>query len=224
MEQSIKVGHNTFLPLIRLKKGIIKKTMKTLLLFLLLIGLALPAWGRTDHSRTGDDRQDLLDEFFADGFGFDFERFWQMFEDPEQPKPKAQANRPAGEMAFSETERQYILSIELGEKGNEQVDVSVNRGLLTITRSQRSQSQRSVLGLSGSSQSFSSSTQTLPLPEDADPDSLATERRDNKLVVTIDKQGTGTMDPATKPPQNNAAEDTSKGDSKQQDKHKIETL
>lgn len=224
MEQSIKVGHNTFLPLIRLKKGIIKKTMKTLLLFLLLIGLALPAWGRTDHGRDGDDTQDLLDEFFADGFGFDFERFWQMFEDPAGAKPKVQDNLTPGGMAFSETERQYILSINLGEKGNEQVDVSVNRGLLTITRSQRSQSQRSVLGLSGTSQSFSSSTQTLPLPEDADPDSLATERRDNKLVVTIDKQGTGTMDPATKPPQNNAAEDTSKGDSKQQDKHKIETL
>jgi hypothetical protein len=36
--------------------------------------------------------------------------------------------------------------------------------------------------------SFSSSTQTLPLPEDADPDSLATERQGNKLVVTLDKK------------------------------------
>lgn len=223
MEQSRKVGHNTFLPLTRLKKGIIKKPMKTLLLFLLLIGLALPAWGRTDHGRDGDDTQDFLEEFFADGFGFDFDRFWQMFEDPAGAKPKVQDNLTPGGMAFSETERQYILSIDLGEKGNEQVDVSVNRGLLTITRSQRSQSQHSVLGLSGTSQSFSSSTQTLPLPEDADPDSLATERRDNKLVVTIDKQGANTKAPATEPPQDNAVEDGSRGDVKQQT-HKIETL
>lgn len=100
------------------------------------------------------------------------------------------------QISQSESQSQYIITITTAADENTQVDVNLKGNVLSISSQTKSQS-----GSGGSTlQSMSAVSQAFTLPDDADPATIQTRREKTQVIVTIDKLGATSQNPA--PPEN----------------------
>ncbi|RPI16218.1 MAG: Hsp20/alpha crystallin family protein [Lysobacterales bacterium] len=121
---------------------------------------------------------DVFNRFFAETL-----RHW--------PRPNAEA-RPAFDWApladVSETEAEYLIKADLPAVRKEDVSVTVQDGVLTLSGERRQEQHAESEKLHRVERSYGSFARRFALPENADEQGIRAESRDGVLLIHIPKQ------------------------------------
>jgi HSP20 family protein len=124
------------------------------------------------------DVDDVFNRFFAETL-----RNW--------PRPNAEA-RPAFDWApladVSETEAEYLIKADLPAVRKEDVSVTVQDGVLTLSGERRQEQHAESEKLHRVERSYGSFARRFALPENADEQGIRAESRDGVLLIHIPKQ------------------------------------
>jgi HSP20 family protein len=124
------------------------------------------------------DVDDIFDRFMADAL-----RRW----------PRAQAEgRTAYDWApaadVSETEGEYLIKADLPEVRKEDVSITVQDGVLTLSGERRQEKREETEKLHRVERSYGSFARRFALPENADEQAIRAESRDGVILIHIPKQ------------------------------------
>jgi len=124
------------------------------------------------------DVDDIFDRFMADAL-----RRW----------PRAQAEgRTAYDWApaadVSETENEYLIKADLPEVRKEDVSITVQDGVLTLSGERRQEKREETEKLHRVERSYGSFARRFALPENADEQAIRAESRDGVILIHIPKQ------------------------------------
>ena len=124
------------------------------------------------------DVDDIFDRFMADAL-----RRW----------PRAQAEgRTAHDWApaadVSETENEYLIKADLPEVRKEDVSITVQDGVLTLSGERRQEKREETEKLHRVERSYGSFARRFALPENADEQAIRAESRDGVILIHIPKQ------------------------------------
>jgi HSP20 family protein len=124
------------------------------------------------------DMDDVFDRFFAESM-----RRW-----PRQ----AAAGRTAQEWApaadVSETEAEYLIKADLPEVRKEDVSITVQDGVLTLSGERRQEQREETEKLHRVERVYGSFARRFALPENADEQAIRAESRDGVILIHIPKQ------------------------------------
>ena len=124
------------------------------------------------------DMDDVFDRVFAESM-----RHW--------PRA-ATANRAAQEWApaadVSETEAGYLIKADLPEVRKEDVSITVQDGVLTLSGERRQEKREENEKLHRIERSYGSFARRFSLPENVDEQGIRAESRDGVIVIHIPKQ------------------------------------
>ena len=124
------------------------------------------------------DVDDIFDRFMADAL-----RRW----------PRAQAEgRTAYDWApaadVSETEAEYLIKADLPEVRKEDLSITVQDGVLTLSGERRQEKREETEKLHRVERSYGSFARRFALPENADEQAIRAESRDGVILIHIPKQ------------------------------------
>jgi len=123
------------------------------------------------------DMDDVFDRFFAESM-----RHW--------PRP-ATANRAAQEWApaadVSETEAEYLIKADLPEVRKEDVSITVQDGVLTLSGERKQEKHAEGEKLHRIERVYGSFARRFALPENADEQGITAESRDGVILIHIPK-------------------------------------
>lgn len=124
------------------------------------------------------DVDDVFDRFVAETL-----RRW--------PRPNAEGRAaldwaPAADV--SETEAEYLIKADLPEVRKEDVNVTVQDGVLTLSGERRQEKREDSEKVHRVERSYGSFARRFALPENADEQSIRAESRDGVLLIHIPKQ------------------------------------
>ena len=124
------------------------------------------------------DMDDVFDRFIAESI-----RHW--------PRA-ATANRAAQEWApaadVSETEAEYLIKTDLPEVRKEDVSITVQDGVLTLSGERRQEKRAESEKLHRIERVYGSFARRFALPENADEQGITAESRDGVILIHIPKQ------------------------------------
>ena len=107
--------------------------------------------------------------------------FDRLFETP------MQAQRWAPAMDLTEADEWYVLKADLPGVSEEDIDIQVENGLLTISGERKSEHERSGKGFYRIERAFGRFQRQMTLPENVDPDTVSAEFDRGVLSVRIPK-------------------------------------
>ena len=123
------------------------------------------------------DMDDVFDRFFAESM-----RHW--------PRA-ATANRAAQEWApaadVSETEAEYLIKADLPEVRKEDVSITVQDGVLTLSGERKQEKREESEKLHRIERVYGSFARRFALPENADEQGITAESRDGVILIHIPK-------------------------------------
>jgi HSP20 family protein len=99
---------------------------------------------------------------------------------------EARAWTPAADI--SETDTEYLIKAELPEVSKEDVKVTVDEGVITISGERRNAFERKDEKVHRIESVYGSFTRSFRLPEDADVDAIQAESKNGVLKVRVPKQ------------------------------------
>jgi HSP20 family protein len=123
------------------------------------------------------DVDDVFDRFFADAF----RRL------PRQAVEGQAALAWAPLADVSETEGEYLIKAELPEVRKEDVSLTVQDGVLTLSGERRQEQREENEKLHRIERQYGSFTRRFALPEDADEQSIRAESKDGVIMIHIPK-------------------------------------
>jgi HSP20 family protein len=123
------------------------------------------------------DVDDVFDRFIADAF----RRL------PRQPADGQPALAWAPLADVSETEGEYLIKAELPEVRKEDVSLTVQDGVLTLSGERRQEKREENEKLHRIERQYGSFTRRFALPEDADEQSIRAESKDGVIMIHIPK-------------------------------------
>lgn len=123
------------------------------------------------------DVDDMFDRFFAETM-----RRW--------PRPSAEGRAaldwaPAADV--SETEGEYLIKADLPEVRKEDVSVTVQDGVLTLSGERRQEKREENEKLHRVERAYGSFARRFALPENADEQAIRAESRDGVILIRIPK-------------------------------------
>ena len=101
-------------------------------------------------------------------------------------EPEARAWTPAANI--SETETDYLIKAELPEVSKEDVKVTVDEGVITISGERRNELEHKDEKVHRIESFYGSFSRSFRLPEDADVDAIQAESKNGVLKVRVPKQ------------------------------------
>ncbi len=145
----------------------------------------------TDKSRSVSQRRDFSTEPFAWLRG-EIDRLFDDFARPPRSifnfGPRANAPIPALEMV--EDDKNYRLTVELPGLTEQDVEINVADGALSISGEKKEEQERKEKGVLVSERSYGSFRRQIDLPNDVDPDGIKAAFKDGVLTVTLAKDET----------------------------------
>lgn len=124
------------------------------------------------------DVDDVFDRFFAESM-----RRWPRQSAAAQP-PREWA--PAADV--SETDGEYVIKAELPEVRKEDVSITVQDGVLTLSGERRQEIRAENEKVHRVERAYGSFARRFALPENADEQSIRAESRDGVILIHIPKQ------------------------------------
>ena len=124
------------------------------------------------------DVDDIFDRFFAESM-----RRWPRQDMVTQP-PREWA--PAADV--SETDAEYLIKAELPEVRKEDVSITVQDGVLTLSGERKQEKREDSEKVHRVERFYGSFARRFALPENADEQSIRAESRDGVIVIRIPKQ------------------------------------
>lgn len=100
--------------------------------------------------------------------------------------PEGRAWMPAANI--SETETEYLIKAELPEVSKEDVKVTIEEGVLTISGERRNELEHKDEKVHRVESFYGNFSRSFRLPEDADADSVRAESKNGLLTVRVPKQ------------------------------------
>jgi HSP20 family protein len=101
-------------------------------------------------------------------------------------EPEARAWTPAANI--SETDAEYLIKAELPEVSKEDVKVTVDEGVITISGERRNELEHKDEKVHRIESFYGSFTRSFRLPEDADVEAIQAESKNGVLKVRVPKQ------------------------------------
>jgi HSP20 family protein len=123
------------------------------------------------------DMDDVFDRFFADAF----RRF------PRQAAEGRAALDWAPLADVSETDSEYLIKAELPEVRKEDVSLTVQDGVLTLSGERRHEKREDSEKMHRVERQFGSFARRFALPDDADEQAIRAESRDGVIMIHIPK-------------------------------------
>jgi HSP20 family protein len=124
------------------------------------------------------DVDDMFDRFFAETV-----RRW-----PRQEVASQQAREWAPAADVSETDGEYIIKAELPEVRKEDVSITVQDGVLTLTGERKQEKREDQEKVHRIERYYGAFARRFALPENADEQGIKAEGRDGVIVIHIPKQ------------------------------------
>jgi HSP20 family protein len=125
------------------------------------------------------DMDDVFDRFFAETM-----RRW--------PRQGGEAPQQAREWApvadVSETDGEYVIKAELPEVRKEDVSITVQDGVLTLSGERKQEKREDTEKVHRVERFYGSFARRFALPENADEQSIRAESRNGVIVIRIPKQ------------------------------------
>lgn len=123
------------------------------------------------------DMDDVFDRFVAESL-----RRW-----PRQAAEARQAHDWAPAADVSETEAEYLIKADLPEVRKEDVSVTVQDGVLTLSGERRQEKREETEKLHRVERVYGSFARRFALPENADEQGIRAESRDGVILIHIPK-------------------------------------
>ena len=123
------------------------------------------------------DVDDVFDRFFAE----------TMRRLPRQAVQSPQANEWAPLADVSETDGEYLIKAELPEVRKEDVNITVQDGVLTLSGERRQEKHTENEKLHRVERTYGSFARRFALPENADEQGIRAESRDGVILIHIPK-------------------------------------
>jgi HSP20 family protein len=127
------------------------------------------------------DVDDVFDRFFAETL-----RRWPRAGD--LPAAAAQAREWAPAADVSETDGEYVIKAELPEVRKEDVNLTVQDGVLTLSGERRQEKRDEQERVHRVERFYGTFARRFALPENADEQGIRAESRDGVIVIHIPKQ------------------------------------
>jgi HSP20 family protein len=132
------------------------------------------------------DMDDMFNRFFADTL-----RRWPTTQGGSFPNDGQQqlAQREWAPLAdVSENEAEYVIKAELPEVRKEDVNITVQDGVLTLSGERKQEKREDTEKVHRVERLYGSFARRFALPEDADEQGIAAECRDGVIAIRIPKQ------------------------------------
>ena len=124
------------------------------------------------------DMDDVFDRFFAESM-----RRW-----PRRAAEGRAAQEWAPAADVSETEGEYLIKADLPEVRKEDVSITVQDGVLTLSGERRHESRAETEKLHRVERAYGAFARRFALPENADEQAIRAESRDGVILIRIPKQ------------------------------------
>jgi HSP20 family protein len=130
------------------------------------------------------DVDDIFDRFFAETL-----RRWPRVGDP---RASDDSGRPAFDWApvadVSETDAEYVIKAELPEVRKEDVNITVQEGVLTLTGERKQEKSTDNEKVHRTERYYGSFARRFALPDNVDENAIRAESKDGLLLIHIPKQ------------------------------------
>lgn len=99
--------------------------------------------------------------------------------------PRIEMSVPVPALNFAEKPKEYIVTAELPGMRKEDIKVSIDNGMLTISGEKKQTNGEQDAKYRMQESAYGSFTRSISLPRDADPNQVKAEFKDGVLILTI---------------------------------------
>ena len=89
---------------------------------------------------------------------------------------------------IEEKKDEYIVRLDISGMDKEKIDVDINEHSITVSGQYSQETKETSPGATFQSKSFGSFLKTVPMPDNADPQSVKTEKQEEFLIIRLPKK------------------------------------